>query len=96
MVRSIRDNLKVKLSVIIQVFQDSDLCKLVILEGAGGKAFCAGGDIKSVCESAKKSSSGHVGEPLHESFFKEEYAMNQLIATFKKPIVSLLNGITSP
>ena len=37
----------------------------VVLSGAGGKAFCAGGDIRSVTDSVA------AGGALHEDFFKE-------------------------
>ncbi|XP_010785706.1 3-hydroxyisobutyryl-CoA hydrolase, mitochondrial-like, partial [Notothenia coriiceps] len=46
---------------------------IVIIRGAGGKAFCAGGDIRAVTEA------GRVGDPLAEDFFREEYTLNHAI-----------------
>jgi enoyl-CoA hydratase/carnithine racemase len=54
---------------------------LIIVEGAGGKAFCAGGDVRRVREQAIAS------------FFAEEYAVNRGIATIGKPWVSLIDGV---
>lgn len=61
---------------------------IVIIKGAGGKSFCAGGDIRAVTDAGK------VGDPLAEDFFREEYILNNAIGTFKKPYVALIEGIT--
>lgn len=60
----------------------------MIIKGAGGKAFCAGGDIRAVTEAGK------VGDPLAEDFFREEYILNNAIGTCKKPYIALIDGIT--
>ncbi|WP_419199191.1 enoyl-CoA hydratase/isomerase family protein, partial [Pseudomonas syringae] len=41
--------------------------------GAGGKAFCAGGDIRSLYESHQS------GQDLHHTFFAEEYELDLAI-----------------
>ncbi|XP_033965803.1 3-hydroxyisobutyryl-CoA hydrolase, mitochondrial [Pseudochaenichthys georgianus] len=61
---------------------------IVIIRGAGGKAFCAGGDIRAVTEAGK------VGDPLAEDFFREEYTLNHAIGTCRKPYIALIGGIT--
>lgn len=61
---------------------------LVIIKAAGGKAFCAGGDIRAVTEAGK------VGDPLAEDFFREEYILNNAIGTCSKPYIALIDGIT--
>lgn len=63
--------------------------KLVIIEGAGEKAFCAGGDVKSIVLAVKENN-----KELGETFFREEYTLNNLIGTYKIPYVALINGIT--
>lgn len=56
----------------------------------GGKAFCAGGDVRAIYDSGidPSSSPGHGkhGE-LTADFFRTEYTMNHAIATFPKPQV---------
>lgn len=64
--------------------------KVVIIEGAGGKAFCAGGDVKSIVTALNEPK----GEAVGEIFFRKEYTLNYLIGTYKIPYVALLNGIT--
>lgn len=43
--------------------------KLVIIEGAGEKAFCAGGDVKSLVLALNESE----GNALGAEFFRKEY-----------------------
>lgn len=59
----------------------------VVIEGAGDRAFCAGGDIRAVRDAAIAGDGARI-----ESFFAEEYAVNLAIATYPKPIVSLIDG----
>uniref|UniRef100_A0A0K0E7U6 3-hydroxyisobutyryl-CoA hydrolase, mitochondrial n=1 Tax=Strongyloides stercoralis TaxID=6248 RepID=A0A0K0E7U6_STRER len=63
-------------------------CSLVVIKGAGEKAFCAGGDVVSVTKSAKSNGD------IHKLFFKEEYQLNNLISKCKMPYVALIDGIT--
>ncbi|KAL1917613.1 mitochondrial 37S ribosomal protein mS47 [Calcarisporiella thermophila] len=71
----------------LRTWENSELCKLVLLKGAG-KGFCAGGDVKSVIELAQKN------DPNSVKFFEEEYQLNHLISTFKIPFVAILDGVT--
>ncbi|ADZ70336.1 enoyl-CoA hydratase/isomerase family protein [Polymorphum gilvum] len=59
----------------------------VVVRGAGGKAFCAGGDIRRIYEMGK------AGDPHQVDFFAEEYRLNAQIKAFSKPYVSLIDGI---
>uniref|UniRef100_A0A665W3V0 3-hydroxyisobutyryl-CoA hydrolase n=1 Tax=Echeneis naucrates TaxID=173247 RepID=A0A665W3V0_ECHNA len=61
---------------------------IVIIRGAGDKAFCAGGDIRVITEAGK------VGDPLAQEFFREEYILNNAIGTCRKPYIALIDGIT--
>lgn len=63
--------------------------KLAIFKGAGDKAFCAGGDIKTLYES--KTDSSKAGAP--DAFFREEYTLDYTIANMKTIQVALLDGI---
>ncbi|WP_349368174.1 enoyl-CoA hydratase/isomerase family protein [Salinarimonas sp.] len=60
----------------------------VVVEGAGEKAFCAGGDIRKLVEAGK---AGRRAEA--EAFWREEYELNALIARYPKPYVALIDGI---
>lgn len=58
---------------------------MVIVKGAGAKAFCAGGDVRSLVEQPPS---------YGEEFFRTEYSLNHLIGTYKIPYVALIDGIT--
>nr|XP_002712386.1 3-hydroxyisobutyryl-CoA hydrolase, mitochondrial isoform X1 [Oryctolagus cuniculus] len=61
---------------------------LILIKGAGEKAFCAGGDIKVISEAAKAK------QKMSQDFFREEYLLNNAIARCQKPYVALIDGIT--
>jgi enoyl-CoA hydratase len=59
----------------------------VVIQAAGGKAFCAGGDVIGL------SKAGKAGSQDWENFFFDEYRLNYAIATYPKPYIALINGI---
>jgi enoyl-CoA hydratase len=61
--------------------------KAVLIEGAGERAFCAGGDIRALYDSGK------TGQPYAIEFYREEYGLNALIKRYPKPFVALIRGI---
>jgi 3-hydroxyisobutyryl-CoA hydrolase len=66
---------------------------IVVSSKPESKAFCAGGDVKNIVITAKSQTKESLAKAA--KFFEEEYKLNHLIATSKKPFVSILNGITS-
>ncbi|MBD8757098.1 enoyl-CoA hydratase/isomerase family protein [Pseudomonas coleopterorum] len=60
----------------------------VVLRGAGERGFCAGGDIRNLYLSYRSQ------EILHETFFDEEYALDQCLHQYRKPVLALLDGYT--
>jgi enoyl-CoA hydratase len=62
--------------------------RAVVVDGAGDRAFCAGGDIRLLYES------GRADDDRAETFWREEYRLNQLIKRYPKPYVALIDGIT--
>ncbi|MGH7047447.1 MAG: enoyl-CoA hydratase/isomerase family protein [Stellaceae bacterium] len=63
----------------------------VVVRGAGGRAFCAGGDVRAVYE-AGRGSGGDRG--LIRVFFREEYRLIRQINRFPKPFIAIIDGIT--
>jgi enoyl-CoA hydratase/carnithine racemase len=63
----------------------------VLIEGAGDRAFCAGGDVRAVYEAGK----GIAGDRSFTSvFFAEEYRIISFIHQYPKPYIAILDGIT--
>lgn len=60
----------------------------VVLRANGDKAFCAGGDIRELYNNAKEGNTGN------ETFFSEEYALDQWIHAYPKPFIALIDGLT--
>lgn len=79
------------LTASLKKWAEDDAIKAVILRGAGDKAFCAGGDILSLYQSALNPVDGICVEA--EAFFFHEYQLDYLIHTYDKPIICLANGI---
>ena len=62
--------------------------RVIVLTGAGEKAFCAGGDMRAVAQSFK------TGGSLHHAFFAAEYPVDFLLYSYPKPYAVLMDGIT--
>src|SRR5258708_806144 len=84
-------------AVTLEMFRDIDMALdefesdpavgLILLEGAGDRGLCAGGDIRALYESSKVK--GDLGKIL----WREEYILNARIAKFPKPYVAFMDGI---
>ena len=62
---------------------------VIILDAAGDRAFCSGGDITVMYETAKAGNFEY-----GRKFWTDEYRLNAKLATSPKPIVSFLHGFT--
>lgn len=78
-----------QLDPMLRQWAADDSVHCVVVEGAGDKAFCAGGDIRALWDANR---TGDL-ETLR-TFFAEEYRLNRLIRTYPKPYVALMDGIT--
>ncbi|MGN5518743.1 enoyl-CoA hydratase/isomerase family protein [Halopseudomonas sp. Lyrl_26] len=78
MVRQLRSQL--------DVWLQDDGIKAVVLRANGEKAFCAGGDIRGLYDSYL------AGDGMYMTFFREEYALDQLIHAYPKPVLALMDG----
>ena len=68
-------------------WRDDPAVALVVMDAAGDKAFCAGGDI------ADLYASGKAGDFAYgRQFWADEYRLNAKLAEYAKPIVSLMQG----
>ncbi|TDR19349.1 enoyl-CoA hydratase/isomerase family protein [Marinicella litoralis] len=69
-----------------------DQVKVVWIEGAGEKAFCAGGDVVMLYHSMQETKAGDVPSKAHE-FFTKEYQLDQTIHYYAKPVIVYADGI---
>ena len=76
-----------EIAATLDAWQGDDTVALVLVDGAGPRAFCAGGDIAEVYASGRRGdfASG-------AAFWADEYRMNARIARYTKPYVALMHG----
>lgn len=71
----------------LEQWRDDDAIALVIIQGAGEKAFCAGGDIATIYRQAQDNPESN------DAFFADEYQLNGYIADYPKPYIAVMDGI---
>lgn len=71
----------------LEEWRDDETIEIVVVRGAGERAFCAGGDIRALYESGK------AGTPYVIDFYAHEYRLNLMIKRYPKPYIALINGI---
>ncbi len=76
---------------LIEWQDDADLV-CVILNGAGEKAFCAGGDVRTMYHVMHEKSKEETAE-FCSNYFSLEYECDYLIHTYQKPIIGWGEGI---
>ena len=62
--------------------------EFVLIDHAGERGFCAGGDIRFLAESAA------LGGEAACDFFFHEYRLNHLLFVYPKPVMTVMDGIT--
>ena len=72
----------------LDIFEHDPVIERVVVTGEGGKAFCAGGDIRLMHDLGR---AGRHDEQL--AFWHDEYRLNARIARYPKPYVALIDGI---
>ncbi|HVV28254.1 MAG TPA: enoyl-CoA hydratase/isomerase family protein [Rhizomicrobium sp.] len=76
------------LSMQLAAWAGDDTIRAVAIQGAGERAFCAGGDIRAVQQAVA------AGSDAGARFLHDEYHLNAAIGAFPKPYVALLHGVT--
>ena len=70
-------------------WHDDPRIHVVLLDGAGERAFCAGGDLRTLYDA--------VGADRHEramAFLAAEFRLDARLARFAKPVVTMMHGVT--
>lgn len=82
------------LAARLQQWAQDDTVSLVVLDGAGEKAFCAGGDLQGLYHAMRENTSNNPWHNAHaREFFDVEYRLDYQIHTYPKPILCWGSGI---
>jgi enoyl-CoA hydratase/carnithine racemase len=77
-----------ELGAALHRFAEDPQVRAVLIQGAGEKAFCAGGDIRAIYDSYRAAGT------VHREFFVKEYPLDHLLRFYPKPYVVIMDGIT--
>jgi enoyl-CoA hydratase len=75
------------MTAFMRVWTEDPAVGTVMIDGAGGRAFAAGGDIRALYDAAK------AGSNLPAQFWATEYHLNVLIARYPKPVIAIMDGL---
>jgi len=76
------------ITAALETWADEETVGAVLVQGAGERGLCAGGDIVSLYRAA--TSGDHAAAA---AFWRDEYRMNALIAGYPKPYIAFMDGI---
>lgn len=76
------------IALALETWRDDPDVHLVVVEGAGDRAFCAGGDVRTLRDWVVAGEFDRI-----DGFFVDEYALNRTIARYPKPYVALIDGL---
>ncbi len=74
----------------LDLWRDDPGVAVVAIQGAGDKAFCAGGDIRALYDAGRP---GGANGRNNWQFYADEYRLNTKIKRYPKPYVSIMDGI---
>jgi enoyl-CoA hydratase len=74
-------------SVALQDFGSDPSVEVIMIDGAGDRGLCAGGDIRAIYDAIV------AGDDSPKGFWREEYLLNADIRNSAKPVVSLMDGV---
>ncbi len=78
-----------EIEAALDTWRDDDAVALVIIDAEGNRAFCAGGDIQEMYDTARAGDFGY-----GRRFWADEYRLNAKIAAWPKPYIAFMQGFT--
>jgi enoyl-CoA hydratase len=80
-------DMAVQMTTLLRSWAADPAVGAVLLDGAGERGLCAGGDIRALYDAAKS------GDTLPEKFWATEYHLDVLIARYPKPFIAVMDGM---
>ena len=79
------------IAAALETWRADPAIAVVILDGAGGRALCAGGDVISLYNASARGASPD--PTMGPNFWRDEYHLNAAIKRYPKPYVAIMDGI---
>jgi enoyl-CoA hydratase len=80
-------DMSMTMTALLRAWAADPTVGVVLLDGAGERGLCAGGDIRALYDAAKS------GDTLPEKFWATEYYLDALIARYPKPFIAVMDGL---
>src|SRR3974390_3486303 len=85
-------DMAVAMTALLREWQIDAKVGAVLLDGAGDRGFCAGGDIRALYDAAN-GKPARTADALPARFWATEYKLDVLIARYAKPVVAVMDGL---
>ena len=80
-------DMAVTMTALLRAWAGDPKVGAVLIDGAGERGLCAGGDIRALYDAAKSKSD------LPARFWSSEYHLDVLIARYPKPVIAVMDGV---
>jgi enoyl-CoA hydratase len=81
-------DMAVTMSVLLRAWAEDASVGAVLIDGAGERGLCAGGDLRALYDAAKAND-----RTLPAKFWATEYRLDLMIARYRKPVVAVMDGL---
>jgi enoyl-CoA hydratase len=80
-------DMAVTMTALLRAWAGDPKVGAVLIDGAGERGLCAGGDIRALYDAAKSNSD------LPARFWSSEYHLDVMIARYPKPVIAVMDGV---
>ena len=80
-------DMAVTMTRLLKSWADDPTVGAILIDGAGERGLCAGGDLRALYDAAKS------GDSFPARFWSTEYRLDVLIARHPKPVVAVMDGV---
>lgn len=71
----------------LRVWAADDAAGAILIDGAGDRGLCSGGDLRALYDAAKTKG------PFPAQYWATEYKLDVLIARYPKPVIAIMDGL---
>ena len=87
-INALNHDMVLRIAAALAAWRADPQVEAVVITGAGERGLCAGGDIRAVHDDASRGDGREAA-----LFWRDEYRLNAVIASYPKPYVAVMDGI---